>query len=168
MLQVLVGLNDRFTVSDHDFSRASLIPSVTLHLDIPEEHNGSWYDGVPHVSLKDAVFQASSPRRHAVELSQLMELHKIDDPILVLYTDGGPDHRCDYLSVIYSMVFLFIKHDLDMLILARNAPGHSWRNPAERIMSVLNLGLQSVGMMRQAAGNQEIEQKIQRSVLFGA
>lgn len=27
-------------------------------------------------------------------------------------------------------------------------PAHSWRNPAERVMSIVNLGLQCVGLMR--------------------
>lgn len=39
--------------------------------------------------------------------------------------------------------------DLDVLIAARTAPNHSWANPVERIMSIVNLGLQCVGMMRQ-------------------
>lgn len=99
-----------------------------------------------------------------MELQKVLADHQIESPILVLYTDGGPDHRCDYISVIYSMVYLFLDLDLDMLVLARNAPGHSWRNPAERIMSILNLGLQAVGMMRQPAGDDEIERKIKRLV----
>lgn len=151
-------------MADHDFSRASLIPSVTLHITIPEDEGGSWYNGTPYVCLKDAVFQPSNPRRHAIELQKVIAQHQLESPILVMYTDGGPDHRCDYISVIYSMVFLFLDLDLDMLVLARNAPGHSWRNPAERIMSVLNLGLQSVGMMRQAASDDEMEKKIKRFV----
>lgn len=149
-------------MADHDFSRASIIPSVTLHIHIPEEERGSWYNGTPYVCMKDAVFQPSNPRRHAIELQKVIAQHHLEAPIVVMYTDGGPDHRCDYISVIYSMVFLFFDLNLDMLVLARNAPGHSWRNPAERIMSVLNLGLQAVGMMRQAAEDDEIEKKIKR------
>ena len=38
--------------------------------------------------------------------------------------------------------------DLDFLCAARTALYHSWRNPAERIMSIINLGLQCVGIMR--------------------
>ena len=40
--------------------------------------------------------------------------------------------------------------DLDYLLAARTAPCHSWRNPVERVMSTLNLGLQCVGLERQA------------------
>jgi len=38
--------------------------------------------------------------------------------------------------------------DLDYLVAARTPPGHSWKNPVERIMSILNLGLQCIGLMR--------------------
>lgn len=69
-------------------------------------------------------------------------------PILLLYTDGGPDHRLTYLSVQLSMIALFLQLDLDVLIAGRTAPNHSWANPVERIMSIVNIGLQCVGMMR--------------------
>ena len=53
-----------------------------------------------------------------------------------------------YLSVQLSLISVFLKLDLDLLCAARTAPYHSWRNPAERIMSIINLGLQCVGIMR--------------------
>lgn len=43
---------------------------------------------------------------------------------------------------------LFLKHNLDMLVAAQTAPQNSYRNPVERIMLVLNIELQSVGVMR--------------------
>ena len=46
-----------------------------------------------------------------------------------------------------------------MLVLARTPPGWSFKNPAERIMSQLNLALQSVGIMRTRA-EAEWESKI--------
>ncbi len=36
-----------------------------------------------------------------------------------------------------------------MLVAARTAPQNSYRNPVERVMSLLNIGLQAVGVMRQ-------------------
>lgn len=62
-LQVLVGLNERFTVGDHDFSRGSIIPSVVLNISIPETASESVYTGKVTVTLKDAVFQASDAFR---------------------------------------------------------------------------------------------------------
>lgn len=154
-LQVIVGLNQSFKVADHDFSRGSITPSVTMLVDTPETANESFYQGEVHVCLKDAVFEPSSPFRHAAELTKILNKQASQSPVLVLYTDGGPDHRCNYLSVIYTMVYLMLYHDLDALVLARNAPGHSWRNPAERVMSVLNLGLQAFGVMRQETTMEE-------------
>ena len=70
--------------------------------------------------------------------------------MLCVYTDGGPDHRITYVSVKLACIALFLKFDLDYLIAARTPPYHSWRNPVERVMSTLNLGLQCIGMMRKA------------------
>ena len=67
-------------------------------------------------------------------------------PILFLYSDGRPDHR---LTVQILLIALFLKLDLDYLCVAYTAPYHSWRNPVERIQSVLNIGLQSIGLMRE-------------------
>ncbi|CAB4424692.1 unnamed protein product [Rhizophagus irregularis] len=69
-------------------------------------------------------------------------------PILCLYTDGGSDHRCTYGSIQIALISLFLSGNYDMLIAVRTAPHHSWTNPAERIMSILNLGLQNVAIMR--------------------
>lgn len=58
------------------------------------------------------------------------------------------DHWITYLSVQLTLICLFRKFDLDFLCAARTAPAQSWKNPVERVMSILNLGLQSVGLMR--------------------
>lgn len=154
---MLVGVNQVFQVGDHDFSRCSLTPSVSLNVKVPLEVTGPWYSGKVYVCLKDSVFEPSSPSRHALELERMLP-HK---PILMLYTDGGPDHRCTYLSVMVSCIYLWHKMDLDCLILARTPPGSSWKNPAERVMSLLNLGLQSIGVMR-AEADEPFETRIKR------
>lgn len=38
--------------------------------------------------------------------------------------------------------------DFDFLAAVRTAPYHSWSNPAERMMSIINLGLQGVALKR--------------------
>ena len=63
------------------------------------------------------------------------------------------------MSVKLSMICLFLSLDLDYLCAARTAPYHSFCNPAERIMSILNLGLQFVGLAR-ASMSKEMEEKI--------
>ena len=42
---MLVGRNLILEVADHDSTRFSLIPSVSLVVDIPDEVSGSWYIG---------------------------------------------------------------------------------------------------------------------------
>ncbi|GBC34983.2 hypothetical protein GLOIN_2v1766196 [Rhizophagus irregularis DAOM 181602=DAOM 197198] len=44
--------------------------------------------------------------------------------------------------------------DFDMLTAVRTAPNHSWCNPAERIMSVINYGLQGVAIEREKTPNE--------------
>jgi len=66
----------------------------------------------------------------------------------VVYTDGGLHHRSIHLTVQISLICLLNKN-LDMLVAARTAPQNSYQNPVERIMSILNLGLQSIGFMLQ-------------------
>ena len=122
--------------------------SVCFLVDIPEFVKSSWYRGQIVAGLKEGTFEPSSPTRHCVELADVLLRRNLQvQPILFLYSDGRPDHRLTHLSVQMSLIALFLKLDLDYLCVARTAPYHSWRNPVERIMSVLNIGLQSVGLM---------------------
>lgn len=156
--RVLVRQNETFEVGDHDFTKFSLIPSVTLSVEIPQDVTESWYSGDVFIGLKEGVFEPSSPHRHMAELQGVIESSSLltNKSALFLYSDGGPDHRLTYLSVQLSLISLYLALYLDFLCAARTAPCHSWRNPAERVMSVINLGLQCVGLMRSEM-NQEKE-----------
>ena len=127
--QVLVGLDTVFQVAGHDFSRFTLTPSVTFAIDMPNSIDDSFYEGQVHVGLEDSVFEASSPLRHATEQGKILD-GKEKTEILTIYSDGGPDHRLNFLSVQLSFISLFLKHDLDALIVVRTPPDHSWKNPA--------------------------------------
>ena len=146
--RVIVSLQEEFEVGDHDFTRFGIVPSVIFNIDIPTSIEGSWYEGQVCVILKESAFQPSSAIRHATELHAWLTTRIDTKSIVFLYTDGGPDHRLTYISTQLSLVALFLNLDLDLLCAARTAPNQSWRNPVERIMSVVNLGLQSVGLMR--------------------
>jgi hypothetical protein len=154
--RVVVGISTKFAIADHDFCKGSFTPSVSFICDIPDTIEETFYRGQVVIGLKDAVFQASSPIRHTTELSSILIKADVNKPILLLYTDGGPDHRLTYMSVKVALLCLFFKHNLDMLIAVRTPPYHSWKNPVERIMSLLNLALQAVGIMRQPM-NAEME-----------
>ena len=54
--------------------------------------------------------------------------------------------RLTYPSVKVALIYLFLRLDIDVLVAARTAPGQSWANPVERIMSLLNLALQNVAI----------------------
>jgi len=95
------------------------------------------------------MFEASSPYRHGTELSALLSLQGNNSPMMFIYTDSGPDHCINYLSVQLTFICLFLIHDLDYLVAVGTPPYNSWKNPAEQVMSELNLALQAVGMMRE-------------------
>ena len=133
-------------------------------MDVPESIDQSFYSGKVVVTLKDAIFEPSSPLRHAAELVKVLKAAQVNTilrPILFLYSDGGPDHRVTYVSVQASLICLFLHLQLDFLVTARTAPMQSFRNPVERCMSLLNLGLQSVGMMRSSMTG-ELEGKLKQ------
>ena len=71
-----------------------------------------------------------------------------DNPILCLYTDGGPDHNNTFLATKLALISIFLEKDLDMLVAVRTPPYHSWKNPVERVMSIVNIALQGIGLMR--------------------
>ena len=60
------------------------------------------------------------------ELRLLIESEAQSEPILFLYTVGGPDHRLTVLKVQLSLIALFLSLDLDYVCAARTAPYHSW------------------------------------------
>ena len=90
--KTLAPSGTQLSALDHDVqSKSSLTPSVTMICDTPDNITFSFYRGDVRVCLKDAVFQQSSPFSHATELSQLLNRRGEMPPIVLLYTDGGPD-----------------------------------------------------------------------------
>ncbi len=67
---------------------------------------------------------------------------------MIIYTDGGPDHNNKHTSVRLGLLALFLDMDLDTMVVMRTAPTQSWANPVQRVMSVLNLGLQGVALAK--------------------
>ena len=138
---------------DHDFHIHGIVPSVSFVVDIPQSPKDSFYRGKVFVCLKDKITQASSPLRHSTELAKLLKAHCHSDAavpsksVLVVVSDGGPDHRITYAFVKVALICLFISLDLDMLV-ARTCPYQSWQNVAERVMSTLNLALMNVSLAR--------------------
>ena len=147
--QVVVPVGSQLLAADHDFTKFSIIPSVILQTEIPEEFSGLWYSGQVMVMLKEGAFEPSSPARHSAEMATIIEQKVPNHPVLFIYSAGGPDHRLTYLSVKLALIALYLKLNLDYHCAARTAPYHSYRNPVERIMSILNLGLQALALARE-------------------
>ncbi|XP_060552756.1 uncharacterized protein LOC132714041 [Ruditapes philippinarum] len=158
--QTIVPTSSTLVAGDHDITKSSLTPSVSLQCEIPDSSEHSFVRGKVHVTVNDSVFQSSNPFRHAATLVKIVK-HQPNINILILYTDGGTDHRNTLASVQCSAVCLFKELNVDMLVMCRCAPGHSWRNPAERIMSLLNIGLQNCSLERQQC-NDEIEKHLKK------
>ena len=88
----------------------------------------SFFQGKVIVALKEAAFEPSSPLRHAVELSKCLKavgVNTIMQPVLALYTDGGPDHRLTYGAVQVALIAIFKHLQLDYLVAAWTCPGQS-------------------------------------------
>ena len=164
--RVLVGLNQTYQVGDHDFSTFSLIPTVILLNDIPEEVDGSWYRGKLMVSPKITATDPSSALRNAKEIANvLIEKYGTKEnvpPVLILYTDGGPDHRTMFLSLKVAMISLQKYLNLNQILAVRTAPGHSYHNPAEKVNFVLKLGQYGIGCMHQRSSDIEFEENSHR------
>lgn len=57
-----------------------------------------------------------------VELLHVLRTLALLIPILVIYTDWGPDHKCNHLSVRLGLVALFFEGGMDTMSVA---PPHS-------------------------------------------
>lgn len=148
-------------VTDHDFVRCHITPSVTLKPDIPQGHGEhSWVQGVGSVILKCAVFEASSAMRHETESYMNMTAQQLSKPVKAKYHDGGPDHRNTFFSVQLANICFFLKTNSDVYVVARVAGGSSYLNPAERLNSTLNLGCYGFPSSRTALENVEDEKAI--------
>lgn len=102
----IVATGSILSALDHDVQqKGSLTPSVCLLVDIPEKVEDTFYKGQVFVTLKDSIFQPRSPWRHATELIEILKKGNTNDgilavpPILLIYSDGGPDHRLTFESV---------------------------------------------------------------------
>lgn len=156
--KTLTPSSTNLTALDHDMHKCSLTPSVYLQNLIPDSPEKSFYRGVVTTIVNDSVFQSSDPFRHAAALVKILE-NQERRPVMLRFSDGGTDQRNTLESVKLASISIFLETELDMLVIARCAPGHSWLNPAERIMSILNLGLQNCALER-PTGDDDFEKKI--------
>ena len=73
----------KLAVVDHDFTKFSLISSVTFLIDIPKNiADESFYSGMIFVGLKENAFEPLSPIHHVTELNVV--LNSLDDKQQIL------------------------------------------------------------------------------------
>ena len=138
---------------DHDTAnKGSITPSVILDISIPQTMGDSLFQGQTTVYFKDAVLQPSTSMRAVVEIEHYLQFSGSLTPekdIIILFTDGGTDHRCNLEAVKICLFLLLIRNPTIKHIIAfRPAAGQSYTNYVERIMSILNLGFQNIAFMR--------------------
>ena len=63
------------------------------------------------------------------------------------------------MSVRLGLLDLFLELDLDTMVVMRKASSQSWGNPVERVMSVLNLGIQGVALARKEMDEEDYEKE---------
>ncbi len=86
---------------DHNFHLHGIVPSVTLIIAIPDTPHDSFHRGQVYLANKNKVTQQSHALRQSAELSEiiLMEgcagnsLVSSNKSLLMVLSDGGPDHR---------------------------------------------------------------------------
>jgi hypothetical protein len=136
---------------DHDVHHKGLLtPSVYLECDVPFSVDKSFCTGQVTVVVNDNVLQPSSPIRHAAAMVAMLRCRWSENapPMLLKFSDGGTDQRNTLESVKCSLIAVFKLLNLDMIVAARCAPGQSWINTAERVMSILNIALQNCALER--------------------
>ena len=91
------------------------------------------------------MFQASSSFRTVLETIQALKstperLEEVKNIFIITA------HRVNFDSVKIPLILMFKEMELDILVAIRTAPGHSYINPVERIMSILNTGFQNIAL----------------------
>ena len=111
----------------HDMSHITLVPTVVLTHNIPNNLDKSWHKGNPHVSLKVTATEPSlalnAVKIENVLISKFCSNNNIP-PIILLYTDCGPEHHTTFLSVKIAMTALQKSLNANLLIAVHTAPGH--------------------------------------------
>ena len=130
-----------------------------MFCDIPEDITQSFYRGQVNVTYKNSIFQPSSSFRFAAELLKVLNESNFSAevmPHIFTVTNGGPEHHVNFHSVKIPLLILFRELRLQPLVAIRTAPGHSYINTVERIMSILNIGFRNVALERKESQSDDV------------
>jgi hypothetical protein len=127
----------RLKAADHDFTFANIVASVTLYCNIPDSLSGSFFGGGEEgtgeieVVCRDAVFDGSDVFKHTGQLWQSIQDRPSKPAVVLIQTDGGPDHCLKFLRSQLALIALFKIGNFDHVVAIRGAPGGSALNKCE-------------------------------------
>ena len=92
------------------------------------------HTGPSFVFFKGNSAKPSSVSRHMNDILSIAEVEKdlVEKPNLLLLLDDGLDYGGLGLQTLFYLGDLLLRLDLDLLLIARNAPGDSKWNPIEQ------------------------------------
>ena len=109
--------------------------------EIPEKVDDLWYRGKPYVFIKNTAMEKSCTMRNAAVLNEtlLTKYRTIEliPSIIILYTDGRPEHHTNFLYVKIAITVLYHSLNADMILHLQNAAGQPYRNPPETANCIL-------------------------------
>ena len=151
----IVPKSATLAAEEHDVNnKGSLTPSVVLDVEIPQDADDSFYVGQVYTMLQCSIYEPSNSFRAVLQMESVARssTNWEQTNILVVYTDGGPERMITHESVKVPLCTLFRRNpNLDIIIALRTAPGQSYVNYVERIMSILNIALQNCSLSREQA-----------------
>lgn len=151
---LLMHVEYRVTLPDHDWvvaAKHKLIPSVYAGISIEKNGFGKvesvGYSGPTYIAIRSGKHSSSTAYSHGLDFERLLEIPEFNPitkfantvkPIVIFIVDGGPDENPRYQKTIQVAVSHFLRHNLDALFIASNAPGRSAFNRVERRMAPLS------------------------------
>jgi hypothetical protein len=158
-------LEYKIRLPDHDWVIApkhKLIPSVYAALNFDSQQKLT-YSGPTYIAIRSGKHDSSTAHSHAVDFRtivdrQLMKgVSNVADspdlkPILIIFSDGGPDENPRFPKTMIQAVDHFRRFDLDCFFISTNAAGYSAYNPVERRMAPLSRDLSGLILPHDAYG----------------
>ena len=160
---LMMHLEYKVKLPDHDFVKApnhKLIPDVYAGIKINSEQGlignpqAVTYSGPTYIAVRSAKHSTSTAYQHLDDMKRLLTVPEFSEimlsqdgspkPVRFITCDGGPDVNPRYTKTIESAISTFIEDNLDVLVVAANAPGRSAFNRVERRMAPLSKELAGV------------------------
>ena len=117
--KVLVAKDQIIQSADHDFACITLVPTVVMIHDLPSSVDQSWYRGKLYVYIKITTIERSSVVQNSLEIERA-HIKKFGTNenihlIIIIYTEGGPEHHTNFLSVKITIILLQESLNFDII-----------------------------------------------------